>query len=162
MIYILDGEDYHVDTLEYGSEITPMDAPVREGHTFTGWESLPKTMPADNVIIIGHYMVNEYWVTYVLDDVVFTSEKLPYGSIIIPPTVPQKDGYEFSWTYIPDTMPAKDIIVYGTYTTGIVDIVNEDEIAAIYTQDGMRIQTLQHGINIIRMNNGTLKKVLIK
>ena len=139
-----------------------MDAPVREGHTFTGWESLPKTMPADNVIIIGHYMVNEYWVTYVLDDVVFTSEKLPYGSIIIPPTVPQKDGYEFSWTYIPDTMPAKDIIVYGTYTTGIVDIVNEDEIAAIYTQDGMRIQTLQHGINIIRMNNGTLKKVLIK
>ena len=162
LTYILDGEEYHVDTLEYGSEITPMDAPVREGHTFTGWESLPKTMPADNVIIIGHYMVNEYWVTYVLDDVVFTSEKLPYGSIIIPPTVPQKDGYEFSWTYIPDTMPAKDIIVYGTYTTGIVDIVNEDEIAAIYTQDGMRIQTLQHGINIIRMNNGTLKKVLIK
>ena len=35
-------------------------------------------------------------------------------------------------------------------------------VSTYYTIDGRRIETLQPGINIIRMSDGTVKKVLVK
>lgn len=49
--------------------------------------------------------------------------------------------------------------------TGIENIENRPSASAvngIYTINGMKINTLQKGINIIKMSDGTTRKVVIK
>ena len=48
--------------------------------------------------------------------------------------------------------------------TGIDTISSSDAIqaAAIYSIDGKRLQQLQHGLNIIKMSDGTTRKVMMK
>ena len=162
LTYLIDGEEYKTYTLTFGADITPENAPEREGYTFSGWDGLPGTMPAGNVTVTGRYTVNEYWVTYMVDGVPYTSEKVAYGSVIVPPGVPEKEGYDFSWAYIPDTMPAKDIMVYGSYTTGIAEIMADRNVAGIYSIDGKRLSRPQRGVNIIRMKDGMVKRVMVK
>ena len=162
LTYLIDGEEYKTYTLTYGSDITPENVPEREGYTFSGWDGLPGTMPAGNVTVTGHYTVNEYWVTFMVDGKPYTSEKVAYGSVIVPPEVPEKEGFEFEWSYIPDTMPAKDIMVYGSYTTGIAEIMADQNVVGIYSIDGKRLSRPQRGLNIIRMKDGTVKRVMVK
>ena len=51
-------------------------------------------------------------------------------------------------------------------TVAIEDILaQEDEhtaVSAMYSLSGMRIQSLQKGVNIIRLSNGKTRKVMIK
>ena len=49
--------------------------------------------------------------------------------------------------------------------TGISSLTGDNgsnEPASVYSIDGSRIQTMQRGINIIRMQDGSVKKVLKK
>ena len=42
--------------LAYGATITaPTDVPERTGYTFSGWQNVPQTMPAQDLTIIGYY-----------------------------------------------------------------------------------------------------------
>ncbi len=57
--------------------------------------------------------------------------------------------------------------IYGievdSKTNGIESLeVSQDDIATIYNLNGHRINSLQRGINIIRMNDGTVRKVVVK
>ena len=56
--YIVDGETYATDSIAYGSEIVLREELTKEGHTFSGWSEAPKTMPAEDVIIIGNFEVD--------------------------------------------------------------------------------------------------------
>lgn len=59
---------------------------------------------------------------------------------------------------------ASEAVVVST-TTGIRNINEQDNaiaVTGIYTVDGKRIQKLQQGINIVRMSDGTTKKVMFK
>ena len=40
--------------------------------------------------------------------------------------------------------------------------ISQDDIATIYNLNGHRINSLQRGVNIIRMNDGTVRKVVVK
>ena len=55
VIYKVDGEEYMVVQVVYGSEITLIDEPTKEGHTFSGWSETPATMPAEDIIIEGSF-----------------------------------------------------------------------------------------------------------
>ena len=47
--------------------------------------------------------------------------------------------------------------------SGVTTITNSDaSIQAIYSTDGKRLNELQHGLNIVRMSNGTTQKILCK
>ena len=48
--------------------------------------------------------------------------------------------------------------------TGVTTTTTEGDanIQAIYSTDGKRLNELQRGLNIIRMNNGTTQKILRK
>ena len=46
LTYVVDGEEYKTVDVAYGTAIEPEAAPVKEGHSFSGWEGLPETMPA--------------------------------------------------------------------------------------------------------------------
>ena len=47
----------------------------------------------------------------------------------------------------------------GIMTMEVDDLTGNEQI---YDIQGKRIQSLQKGINIIRMNDGTIKKVIVK
>ena len=55
LIYLVDNAIYNVSDVAYGTIIEPINAPQKEGYVFDGWQGLPHTMPANDVIAIGMY-----------------------------------------------------------------------------------------------------------
>ena len=45
--------------MNYGEAITPLADPVREGYTFNGWDNVPATMPAHDVVVKGSFTLND-------------------------------------------------------------------------------------------------------
>lgn len=127
--YIVDGEDYQEVPLAWGENITPIDAPVKEGYTFSGWSSIPKVMPKENITITGSFAINSYTLTYLLDGEIYKTETLEYGATITAAANPVEEGYTFSgWSEIPSTMPAKDVVVTGTM------VKNDETVHPDYSQ----------------------------
>ena len=140
LIYKVDGEEYKSYNVEYGATITPEAAPTKEGYTFSGWSDIPATMPAKDVTVTGSFSVNKYTVSYVIDNEVFREDKLEYGAKIVPPEAPKRDGYDFSWGDYPEIMPAKDIVITGTYVTGINGVMYSSVLqynGGYYTLNGL-------------------------
>ncbi len=117
LIYIVDGEEYKSYQIEEGLAITPEEAPTKEGYTFSGWSDIPETMPANDVTITGSFSINKYKLTYMVDGAEYKSYDVEYGASITPEETPTKEGYTFSgWSEIPETMPANDVTVTGTFS----------------------------------------------
>ena len=161
LTYMVDGEEYKASEVDYGTAITAEAVPTKEGYTFSGWSEIPSTMPAEDVTVTGTFTVNKYTITYMVDDAVLMTEEVAYGSTIAPPKS-QKDGYDILWSFYPTTMPAYSITINGTYTTGISSLSMEESDRQVFTPDGKRVETPKKGLNIIRMSDGTVKKVLVK
>lgn len=162
LIYFVDGEVYRVYQIEEDTNIIPEAAPTKEGYTFSGWSDIPETMPAHDVTVSGSFAVNQYTITYVINNEVFATEKVDYGSVITPPSAPVQDGYDFAWSNYPETMPAYNITIYGSYTTGVGAITLQEDAVMYLSVDGKRHTGLQKGLNIVRMRDGTTKKVVVK
>lgn len=162
LTYTVDGAEYKSYELEFGATITPEPAPTKEGYTFSGWSEIPETMPAHDVTVTGSFTVNQYTITYIIDNEVYTTQTVDYGSTIVPPTIPEREGYDFAWGDYPETMPAYDITIYGTYTTGIEAIMAGEIDCQMFSLDGKPLNELQTGVNIVRMSNGQVRKVVVK
>ena len=118
LTYTVDGEEYKSYELGYGASITPEDDPAKEGYSFSGWSEIPETMPAHDVTVTSTFTINKYKLTYIVDGEEYQSYELYYGASITPEVEPVKEGYTFSgWSEIPETMPACDITVTGTFIT---------------------------------------------
>ncbi|MDY6256717.1 MAG: Ig-like domain-containing protein [Bacteroidaceae bacterium] len=107
----------------------------------------------------------KYKLTYMVDNVVYKTYDVEYTSTITPEAFPTKEGYTFSgWSEIPSTMPAKDVTITGNFTLidAIEDVIADDSTYQIYAIDGKPIGALQKGVNIIKYQNGNVKKVLVK
>ena len=116
LTYWVDGVLYRQYEVEYGASIVPERAPSKEGYTFSGWSTVPPDMPAGNVDVSGAFTVNTYKVTYMVDGAVILTDSLAYQSPIPLPTVPERSGYDFKWDEHPETMPAHDVTIAGSYT----------------------------------------------
>ena len=136
--YILDGVEFKKESWEVGTKIETPQAPEKEGHTFNGWENVPETMPANDIVIEGSYSVNKYLLTFKIKDEVISSEYVEYGAKVETPQAPEKEGHTFNgWENVPETMPAMDIVLYGSYTVNIYkvyyyvgeELVHTDEVA---------------------------------
>ena len=161
VVYIVDGVEYKVDSIVFGSAIVVADAPTKEGYTFSGWSDIPQTMPAQDVTVTGTFRINKYQVTYVIDGEVYATDSVEYGASIVLPVVEEKEGYTFSgWSEVPQTMPANNVTIYGSFTTGIEQIRMEDsDDYTIYNIGGYRTGVLQKGFNIVRDANGKVSKI---
>ena len=134
--YKVDGEVYKTEAVAYGSAITLIDEPTKEGHTFSGWSKAPETMPAKDITIKGSFTVNSYTITYKVDGEVYKTEAVAYGSVITLIDEPTKEGYTFSgWSEAPESMPANDIVIEGTFSVNIYTITYlvDGEVYATYT-----------------------------
>ncbi len=115
--YVIDGKTVETQTYNYGESITAIAAPKIDGYTFSGWQKVPSTMPAENITITGDYDVNTYSIFYYVDGNLYTTQTATYGQSITPIAAPSKNGYVFSgWSEFPSTMPAEDITINGTFT----------------------------------------------
>jgi hypothetical protein len=164
LTYIVDGEDYKTYEIVYDSAITPEAEPTKEGHTFSGWSEIPETMPAYDVTVTGSFIVNKYQVTYIIDGEMFATDYVEYGVTIVPPTVEEKEGFTFSgWEDLPEIMPAHNIVVHASYTSGIIGVLMaSQQNMRIYSPDGKKLDQLQKGLNIVILNDGKVKKIIVK
>ncbi len=163
LTYIVDGEVYATDSIEYGAAITPIAEPVKEGYTFSGWSDVPETMPASDVTISGTYTVNIYKVYYYVGDELVHTAEVAYGEAI-PEYVyePTTEGDEFlGWigdTY--DTMPAHDVTYTANIASDVLQLTIDNSQLTIHDLSGRKVtdtENLKRGIYIV---NG--KKVIVK
>ena len=136
LTYILDGQEYKSDEVEYGTIITPEPVPEKEGYTFSGWSEIPETMPAHDVTVNGSFTINKYKLTYMIDNQVYKTLDVEYGATITQEPVPTKEGYTFSgWSGVPERMPAHDVTVTGTFTV--------NKYILMYILDAKEYKTLE-------------------
>ena len=162
LIYMVDGAVYKSIDVACDDPITPEAEPTKEGYTFSGWSYIPKKMPAEDVTVTGTFSINSYKLTYMIDNEVYKETMYEYGATITPEPQPEGDYQTFEWTDLPQTMPAHDVTVYATYTSGIAEIVMMQGVLRIYGPDGKPRTELQKGLNIVRMSDGTTKKIVVK
>ena len=112
---------------DYATEVTAPEVPVKEGHTFLGWDKdIPATMPAENVTITATWKINEYTFTFASNGgSEVASITLPYGSEVTAPENPTREGYTFSgWdTEIPATMLAEDKTFTAQWTINQYQVI---------------------------------------
>ena len=129
LTYTVDGENYNESEVEYGTALTAIAEPTKEGYTFSGWEGLPATMPAQDVTVTGTFSINTYKATFMIGEETIATLDVVYNEPVVAPDAPAKEGHTFAgWQDVPDRMPAHDITVLGSYT------VNKYKLT--YTVDG--------------------------
>ena len=163
LTYTVNGEEYKSYELDYGASITPEAAPTKEGYTFSGWSEIPETMPANDLTVTGSFTINSYKLTYMIDNKVYKEIMYEYGATITPELQPEGDYATFEWTGLPQTMPAHDVVVYASYTSGISEVLMKTQRnIRIYSPNGKKLDKQQKGLNIVVLDDGTVKKVVIK
>ena len=138
------GTEATVITQDYGTKFdTPAD-PTREGYTFAGWDmDIPETIPAEDMSFTALWSVNSYKLVYILDGEVYAEYDVEYGSEITPENDPEKTGYTFDgWTGIPETMPAHDVEIYGSFSvvTAIRTILADEKAVDVYNLNGVLVK----------------------
>ena len=102
-------------TQDYNTAVTAPENPSKTGYTFAGWDmAIPATMPAENVTIKAQWTINQYTITFDTDGgSTIESITQDYGTDIIAPAAPTKEGYVFDgWDKnIPATMPAENLYI---------------------------------------------------
>ena len=120
LTYIVDGETVKTESVVYGTAITLLEEPTKEGHTFSGWQGVFETMPACDKTISGTFTINKYLVTFMIDGEIVSSDSLEYGALIEVPEAQDREGYTFSgWGDVLEMVPARDVIYDANY------VVNE-------------------------------------
>lgn len=123
--YYVDGELYQIDDYKEGETVIPPTDPVKEGYTFDGWGYVPPVISGNSWIVYGSFSINNYVITYMIDDEVFLTETQKYNSYINPPKYyPIKQGYLFNWGEYPYNVPAHDVTIVGYYTEDYYECVD--------------------------------------
>ena len=134
--YIVDGNIVQTDSVVYGATIVALAEPVKEGHTFSGWDEVPETMPAQDITIYGTFAINKYMVSFVVDGVVMAANELEYGSAITVPTMPEREGYTFSgWGEVAETVPAHDVTYEACYVANVYRVFYFVGTKLVHTAD---------------------------
>ena len=115
LTYYVDNEVYKtIENIEYVTPITPESEPTKVGYSFSGWSTIPSTMPDNNVSVTGTFSINQYTITFNTDG---GSEVTPitqdYQSVVSAPDDPIREGYTFlGWNpAMPDKMPLNGLSV---------------------------------------------------
>ena len=120
MTFVLNnGEANVVKKQDFGTALTAPTDLVKTGYSFSGWTpEVPETVPAGNMTFTAQWTINQYTMTFVLnngeDNIVITQN---YGTELVAPA-PLKDGHTFAgWDVaIPATIPAENMTFNATWT----------------------------------------------
>ena len=144
VIYIVDGEEYLREQFEYGAEITLTAEPEKTGYTFSGWSEVPATMPAEDVTVTGTFTVNQYTITFVtgFDDIVIAPITQDYGTPVVAPEDPVKEGYLFHcWEpAVPETMPAEDVVCVASWDPLFAEFTPTQEYTLFSCDEALNLE----------------------
>lgn len=108
--------------LAEGSTLS-LSATPAEGHHFVQWSDGSTDNPrnlivgTEDITLTAEFALSSYRLTYTLDGVSFKETDVLYGTTLTPEPNPVKEGYTFSgWEGLPETMPAHDVEVTGTFS----------------------------------------------
>ena len=128
-------------TQDYGTAITAPTDLTRVGYTFAGWDqTVPGTMPAEDMVLTARWTVNRYTITFKDGDEVISAVTRDYAAAVKAPADPTKEGYTFAgWDQtIPATMPAENMTIQARWTVNrytITFVTNGGTTAAPMKQD---------------------------
>ena len=128
--YVINGVTEEPISYTYGEAVATPETPNVSGLKFIGWTpEVPKTMPAENLIIVAEFEADLFKVTF-LDDVdgeVFDVKYVAYGDeITLPTSEPAKKYYTFEgWLAVPETMPNYDITIVPNFVSVPVALVEQ-------------------------------------
>ena len=134
--------------LAEGSTLS-LSATPAEGHHFVQWSDgsteNPRnlTVGTEDITLTAEFALSSYRLTYTLDGVSFKETDVLYGTALTPEPNPVKEGYTFSgWQGLPETMPAHDVEVTGTFS------INSYRLT-VYLDDKLyKDETLEYGAPI--------------
>ena len=120
-----------------------------EGHHFVQWSDGVTDNPRsvvvgkEDVTLAAEFALTSYHLTYTLDGVSYKESDVLYGTALAPEPNPEKEGYTFSgWQGLPETMPAKDVEVTGTFS------INSYRLTVYLDGELYLEQTLEYGATI--------------
>ena len=163
--YINEGKEYHKETTEYGSVVTSIQNPTKEGYTFIGWYDIndkkvnhPITV-TKNMTLYSKYEINSYKVSYYNEGVKYIEDqKINYGENALKPnTDPSKIGYTFKYWSIKEngeeyefsTKITEDITLYAVYEI--------NKYTVTYINEGVEYhkETAEYGSVVISIQDPT-------
>ena len=154
------GEKYNTDVIYMAATLYVPRGKMAMYKMTEGWMNFVNVTETDT----------KFKLTYMLDGEEYKTYEIQAAEVITPEPDPYKEGYIFSgWSNIPYLMPAQDVTVTGSfsidpeYQAGIAATKTSETVPVVYySPEGRRLDAPQRGINIIRMSNGTTKKVFVK
>lgn len=158
LTYMVDGEVYRLDTIEYGAALSIIEEPTLEGMLFSGWDDTPKVMPSHDVVISGTFTPIIYQLVVMIDGKVVYSDSIAYGTRLADyvDLIIQKGIDITQWEWYDKiesiTMPAHDVII-NAVLDAVRPIVTDADNDVFYDLIGRKIEvddmgTLPSGIYI--------------
>lgn len=143
---IVDG-DTTVTYYNYQQKVATLADPEKEGYTFRQWsDTVPETMPAQDLYLTALFDVNNYTMTWQIGEDSVLKESYAFGDTINVPVVSEREGYQFEgWSdTVPVTMPATDVTrsaVWATESYHVYVVVATDTFTYEYRY-GEAVQAL--------------------
>jgi uncharacterized repeat protein (TIGR02543 family) len=108
----------------FDSEISGIENPTKEGYSFQYWYlenniNFPSKMPAENITVYAFWKINKYNISFfTYENILVTSITEDYGTNIIIPDEPTREGYTFNgWdANVPTIMPSENLTLTATWT----------------------------------------------
>ena len=134
--------------LAEGSTLS-LSATPAEGHHFVQWSDgstdNPRnlTVGTEDITLTAEFALSSYRLTYTLDGANYKTTDVLYGTTLTPEPNPEKEGYTFSgWQGLPETMPAHDVEVTGTFS------INSYRLTVYLDDQLYKDETLEYGAPI--------------
>ncbi len=119
--WMVDGEFHDSRSVDFGTLIPTIPVPEKTGYTGV-WETMFRTMPAQDITINVIYTAKKYTVYWKVDGLTIYSASVSFGSPIPPQVVPEKPGNTGIWQNVPDTMPAENITINAFYAPNAYEV----------------------------------------
>ncbi|MBO7608423.1 MAG: InlB B-repeat-containing protein [Paludibacteraceae bacterium] len=110
LFMLVDGDTTEVP-YAYDDAVITLDVQEKTGYRFDWLDSFPTRMPAEDVMVRGHYSPLSYPFVVVVDGDTLVSKDYLFGESVEVPASPQKEGYSFvGWNdSVPTYMPAQPL-----------------------------------------------------
>lgn len=143
--FVADGQTVREDVLDFGAAIVVPEAPMKEGYTFKTWGEVAATVPMGDVTYTAEYVINQYTVTYYVNNEVWAADTYDYGAAVtLRIYEPSDSRYTFlAWEEeAVETMPARDLDFHATLADGIGEVSNRAGPAVdVYSLAGVKLLT---------------------